>query len=81
MDGLVVRETVTLAGQAGGREQPGVRRRVLGPGHSCAGTAISLASRLFGNSAPHSGPGAMYSAQRTRSSGPPWGAYRSRPGR
>ena len=59
MAGPMVREAVTLAGQA---ERARVARAfvagVLGPGHPCGDAAALLASELFGNSVLHSGSGA-----------------------
>ena len=59
MAGLVVRESVTLAGRV---EQTRVARAfvsgVLGPGHPCGDDAALLVSELFGNSVRHSGSGA-----------------------
>jgi anti-sigma regulatory factor (Ser/Thr protein kinase) len=59
MAGLVVRESVTLAGRV---EQTRVARAfvsgVLGPGHPCGDEAALLVSELFGNSVRHSGSGA-----------------------
>jgi hypothetical protein len=54
--GLVVRESVTLAGVA---ERARVARKfvrwVLGPGHPRADDDLLMVSELFGNSARHSG--------------------------
>ena len=63
MAGLVVRESVTLAGRAGGRaERARVARAfavgVLGPGHPCGDNAALLVSELFGDSVRHSRSGA-----------------------
>jgi anti-sigma regulatory factor (Ser/Thr protein kinase) len=59
MAGLVVRESVTLAGRA---ERARVARAfvggVLGPGHPCGDDAALLVSELFGNSVRHSRSGA-----------------------
>ena len=59
MAGLVVRESVTLAGRV---ERTRVARAfvsgVLGPGHPCGDDAALLVSELFGNSVRHSGSGA-----------------------
>ena len=59
MAGLVVRESVTVAGRA---ERPRVARAfvggVLGPGHPCGDDAALLVSELFGNSVRHSRSGA-----------------------
>jgi anti-sigma regulatory factor (Ser/Thr protein kinase) len=59
VDGTVVRESMTLAGQA---ERARVARAfvgaVLGPGHPCGDDAALLVSELFGNSVRHSGSGA-----------------------
>ena len=58
MAGLVVRESVTLAGRA---DRARVARAfvggLLGPGHPCGETAVLLVSELFGNSVRHSGSG------------------------
>jgi anti-sigma regulatory factor (Ser/Thr protein kinase) len=55
MAGLVVRESVTVAGRA---ERARVARAfvggVLGPGHPCGDDAALLVSELFGNSVQHS---------------------------
>ncbi len=57
MAGVVVRETVTLAGRA---ERARAARtfvsEVLGPGHPCG--YVLLVSEVFGNSVRHSGSGA-----------------------
>jgi anti-sigma regulatory factor (Ser/Thr protein kinase) len=59
MAGLVVRESVTLAGRA---ERARIARAfavgVLGPGHPCGDDAALLVSELFGNSVRHSRSGA-----------------------
>ena len=59
MGGAVVRESMTVAGQA---DRVRVARafvgRVLGPGYSCVDVAVLLVSELFGNSVRHSGSGA-----------------------
>ncbi len=59
MAGLVVRESVTLAGRV---ERTRVARAfvsgVLGPGHPCGDDAALLVSELFGNSVRHRGSGA-----------------------
>jgi serine/threonine-protein kinase RsbW len=59
MAGLVVRESVTVAGRA---ERARVARAfavgVLGPGHPCGDDAALLVSELFGNSVRHSRSGA-----------------------
>jgi anti-sigma regulatory factor (Ser/Thr protein kinase) len=58
MAGVVVRESVTLAGRA---ERARVARTfvdgVLGPGHPCGDVAVLLVSEIFGNSVRHSGSG------------------------
>ncbi len=60
MAGLVVRESVTLAGVA---ERARVAREfvrgVLGAGHLCGDDALLLVSELFGNSVRHSWSGAV----------------------
>jgi anti-sigma regulatory factor (Ser/Thr protein kinase) len=60
MAGLVVRESVTLAGQA---ERARIARAfvagVLGPGRPCGDDAVLLVSELFGNSVRHSGSGPL----------------------
>ena len=57
--GLVVRESVTLAGVA---ERAQVAREfvrgVVGEGHPCVDMAVLLVSEVFGNSVRHSGSGA-----------------------
>jgi anti-sigma regulatory factor (Ser/Thr protein kinase) len=59
MAGLVVRESVTLAGRA---ERARIARAfvagVLGPGHPCGDDAGLLVTELFGNSVQHSRSGA-----------------------
>jgi anti-sigma regulatory factor (Ser/Thr protein kinase) len=58
MAGLVVRESVTLAGRP---ERARVARTfvgaVLGPGHPCGDVAVLLVSELFGNSVRYSQSG------------------------
>ena len=57
--GLVVRESVTLAGVAErARVARGFVGGVLGAGHPCGDEAVLLVSELFGNSVRHSGSGA-----------------------
>jgi anti-sigma regulatory factor (Ser/Thr protein kinase) len=59
MAGLVVRESVTLAGVAErARVARGFVVGVLGSGHPCGDEAMLLVSELFGNSVRHSGSGA-----------------------
>jgi anti-sigma regulatory factor (Ser/Thr protein kinase) len=63
MAGLAVRESVTLAGRAGGRAERARAARaivgeVLGPGHPCGDVAVLLVSEVFGNSVRHGGSGA-----------------------
>ena len=59
MAGLVIRETVTLAGRADrARLARAFVEGALGPGHPCGGVAALLASELFSNSLRHSGSGA-----------------------
>jgi anti-sigma regulatory factor (Ser/Thr protein kinase) len=59
MTGVVVRESVTLAGRA---ERARVARHfvsgVLGPGHLCGDDAALLVTELFGNSVRYSRSGA-----------------------
>ena len=59
MAGLVVRESVTLAGRV---ERTRVARAfvsgVLGPGHPCGDDAALLVRELFGNRVRHGGSGA-----------------------
>lgn len=60
MAGAAVRESVTLAGRA---ERARAARifvsEVLGSGHPCEEVAVLLVSEIFGNSARHSGSGAV----------------------
>ena len=59
MTGLVVRESVTLAGRAErARAARAFVGEVLGPGHPCRDDAGLLVSEVFGNSVRHSGSGA-----------------------
>ena len=59
MAGLMVRESVTLAGRA---ERARIARAVvfgvLGPGHPCGNDAALLVTELFGNSVRYSRSGA-----------------------
>jgi anti-sigma regulatory factor (Ser/Thr protein kinase) len=59
MGGLVVGESVTLAGVADrARVARGFVAGVLGSGHPCGDEAVLLVSELFGNSVRHSGSAA-----------------------
>jgi anti-sigma regulatory factor (Ser/Thr protein kinase) len=59
MAGLVVRESVTLAGRAErARAARAFVSEVLGPGHPCGDVAVLLVSEIFSNSVRHSGSGA-----------------------
>jgi anti-sigma regulatory factor (Ser/Thr protein kinase) len=59
MAGLVVRESVTLAGRAErARAARSFVSEVLGPRHPCGDAAVLLVSEVFSNSVRHSDSGA-----------------------
>jgi AAA domain, putative AbiEii toxin, Type IV TA system len=66
--GVAVRETVTLAGRAGGRSgrgRPCVRRRVLGPRHPCGETSCCWSASCSGAASGAAGqavPGTWWKA-------------------
>jgi anti-sigma regulatory factor (Ser/Thr protein kinase) len=60
MAGVVVRESVTLAGrEERARTARAFVGEVLGPGHPCRDDTILLVGEIFANSVRHSGSGAV----------------------